>query len=151
MSGLALPVLTIAAALLLDLLPLPGMAAPWLLPAVLYHWRVEQPERLPPVVTFAVGLLADALGGLPLGVTAAALLLAQGLLAPRQRWLRRQGWLLLWAGFVAFAALLAGAPLPAAPVIAETGLSVLAFPVVAGLLAFLPRPEPAPARAAARG
>ena len=162
MSGLALPVLTIAAALLLDLLPLPGMAAPWLLSAVLYHWRVEQPERLPPVVTFAVGLLADALGGLPLGVTAAALLLAQGLLAPRQRWLRRQGWLLLWAGFVAFAALLAalrwtllallaGAPLPAAPVIAETGLSVLAFPVVAGLLAFLPRPEPAPARAAARG
>ena len=162
MTGLVLPVLTLAAALLLDLLPLPGTAAPALLPAILYHWRVEQPERLPPIVTFAFGILADALGGLPLGVTAAALLLAQGLLAPCRRWLRRQGWLVLWLGFLAFAALvaalrwtllaiLAGAFLPAAAVVAETGLSVLAFPGVAGLLALLPRSEPATARATARG
>ena len=108
MTGLVVTALTVAGAILLDLLPLPGLPAPWLLPAVLYRWAVDQPERLPPLVTFAAGIVADALGGLPLGVTATSLLLAQGLLRPRQRWLRRHGWAVAWLGFLAFVFLVTG-------------------------------------------
>jgi rod shape-determining protein MreD len=161
-TGLAVTALTVAGALLLDLLPLPGLPAPWLLPAVLYRWAVDQPERLPPLVTFAAGIVADALGGLPLGVTATSLLLAQGLLRPRQRWLRRHGWAVAWLGFLAFVflvtglrwallSLTGGSMPPLAPAAAEAGLSALVYPLVAGVLACLPRQDPGSAHAAAPG
>jgi rod shape-determining protein MreD len=144
------PVLTMAGALLLDLLPMPILPAPWVLLAVLYHWSVIQPERLPPMVTFAFGIAADALGGFPLGVTGTSLLVVQALLRPRQCWLRQQGWPVIWLAFLAVAAMAAalrwalssvldGRMLPVAPIATEAGLSVLVYPLVTGAMALLPR------------
>ncbi len=162
MTGALLPVLTMAGALLLDLLPLPEAPAPWLLLAMFYRWAVAGPGRLSPLVTFAFGCAADALAGIPLGVTAAALLVAQALIRPWQRWLRRQPWPVAWLVFPIVAALVAGLRwiilsllmgrmLPAAPVVAEAALSVAVYPLAAGLVTLLTGKDPATAHAAARG
>jgi rod shape-determining protein MreD len=138
-------------AVLADLLPMPGTVMPSLLLPAFYHWTLERPEHLPPAVPFAAGCAADALGGMPLGATAAALLIVQALLRPRRRWLTRQTWPVVWAGFVVMATAAAvlrwglvslglGRLVPGAPVSAELAATVLIYPVVAGLLAWIAPP-----------
>ena len=153
-------------AVVLDLLPLPNAAplasAPSLLIAVFFYWTVHRPDLLPPLALFGLGCLLDAVGGMPVGVTAVAMLLARALLLSGQRWLHAQPWPVVWACFLPAAIMVAGLrwglvslvlgrvfPLP--PVMLEAGLSFLAYPVVAGLLALVQRRAMAATRAAAGG
>jgi rod shape-determining protein MreD len=147
-----LPAATLLAAVILDLLPLPGpdplAAWPDLSGAVFFFWTVQRPDLLPPVAVFGLGILADAVAGLPIGVTSVALLTGRALLLPGQRWLVALPWPLAWACFLPLATLLAalrwslvslvqGQIVPMAPVLAETGLAMLAYPLVAGLLGLI--------------
>ena len=111
------PLLTGLAAALLDLLPLPDAAprslAPFLTVCVVYFWTVYRPDLLPPLAVFVVGLALDAAGGLPLGLTALCLLIARALLMPGQRFLLRQPFPVVWAGFLLVVLAVAGAALAA--------------------------------------
>jgi rod shape-determining protein MreD len=154
---------TATAAVLLDLLPLPDSApravAPSLLVCVFYFWTVSRPETLSPAVVFALGLVLDAAGGMPLAVTSLALLLARGMLLLARRRLLGQPLVVLWASFLPAALMVAGLrwmlaslaigrPLPLEPMLRESAVTFVAYPVVAGLLARLQRRSMARSRAA---
>ena len=147
-----LPVLTLMAALIIDLLPLPSpgplVAWPNLYGAAFFFWTLQRPDLLPPIALFGLGILSDVVAGLPIGVTSVALLAGRALLLPGQRWLLAQPWPLAWTCFVPLAMLLAGLRwglvsllqarlFPLAPVLVEAGLAVLAYPLVAGLLSLI--------------
>jgi len=91
------------AAVLLDLLPLPGAAGATVGPSVtlcvVYFWVVHDPDLLPPMVLFALGLVLDALGGMPPGLSALALLLVRLALLGSRRLLLAQPFVVVWAGF----------------------------------------------------
>lgn len=150
LPGILAPVLTAVGAIALDLLPMPNAApqaaAPSLLLATVYFWTVHRPDLLPPLALFGLGCLLDAGGGVPVGVTPLALLVGRGLILSGQRWLHRQPGPVIWACFLpvammvdglrwGLASLARGGPLPVAPVLLETALSFLAYPLVAALLA----------------
>jgi rod shape-determining protein MreD len=157
--------LTVLGAVAIDLLPLPhtapGVLVPSLLVGVSCFWTIHRPDLLPPALLFAVGMLADAAGGAPVGVTALCLLVARLLLVPWRRFLARQAMVTVWlpllpvllavgaARWVLMSAL-SGAAFPLWPVLIEAGLTFAAYPAIAGLLAGLQR-RPLPSPHAARG
>ena len=73
-----------------------------------YFWTLHRPDLLPPVGLFVLGVVLDAVGGMPVGVTALPLLLVRA--APRrgQRWLRGQASPVAWACFLPAAMIVAG-------------------------------------------
>ena len=60
---------------------------------------VHDPDLLPPMVLFALGLVLDALGGMPPGLSALALLLVRLALLGSRRLLLAQPFVVVWAGF----------------------------------------------------
>ena len=107
----AAPLLTGIVAVCIDVLPLPNPApnslAPFLTVCVVYFWTVYRPDLLSPWAVFALGLALDAVAGLPLGLTALALLLARGVLLSGQRFLLAQPFVVVWACFVPIVLLVA--------------------------------------------
>jgi hypothetical protein len=112
-----------------------------------------------PVVTFALGFLLDAAGGLPLGLTSLALLIVRGALLTGQRILAAQPFPVMWACFMAAALavelvrwLAASAYwarlLPLQPVLFQTCLTIAFYPVANALLSRLRHLVPGPAYAA---
>jgi rod shape-determining protein MreD len=159
LPGAILPALTVIGAVVLDLLPLPT-AAPSFLIATFYFWTVHRPDLLPPISLFALGCLTDAIGGMPVGTTPLAILLARALILSGQRWLHRQAWPIVWASFLPVAIAIAclrwgsaslarGGVLPMPPAMLEAFATFLAYPVVASLLGLARSRTMAPARAAA--
>lgn len=71
-----------------------------LLPAVtlgcVWFWSVHRPAAMPPPAIFAIGVLLDLLGYLPLGVGVLTLLLAHGIAMRWRRFLGQQGFALNW-------------------------------------------------------
>jgi rod shape-determining protein MreD len=93
--------------MLLTLTPFGFADQAQLLPAVtlscVWFWSLFRPASMPPPVVFAVGLLLDLLGYLPLGVGVLTLLAAHGIALRSRRFLTRQGFLVVWLVFVAIA------------------------------------------------
>ena len=146
------PLATVLLAVVLDLLPLPNTApqslAPFFTVCVFAYWALFSPGLMSPAVTFAVGLLVDAAGGLPLGLTSLALLVARSVLLTGQRFLVAQPFPVLWGCFVATALAVElvrwlvasgywGRLLPLQPVLFQTGLTIAFYPVVNALLSRL--------------
>jgi len=85
---------------------LPGQAQilpAWVL-ACVFFWSLFRPAAMSPPVVFLIGVLADLLGQMPLGVSVVVLLAAHGLALRVRRVLPRQGFLVVWLVFVAVAA-----------------------------------------------
>ncbi|MDF1585209.1 rod shape-determining protein MreD [Marinimicrococcus flavescens] len=161
----SLPALTVLLALLLDLLPAPRTGpqpvAPSLLLSVAYYWLALRPELLPTGVLFLLGLVADAAGGQPLGLTPLALLAGHVAVAACRRLLYLRAFGGLWIGFAAMlatselvawlvASLWQARLLSLQPAFAEATLSLAAFPAVAWLLSLLLTLLPAPVHAPGR-
>ena len=123
---------------------IPGQAV--LLPAVtlgcVWFWSVFRPVSLPPPVVFALGVLLDLLGYLPLGVGVLILLVTQGLALRGRRFLGQQGFAVVWLAFsvVAFGAaaltwtlvaLLRLRLIPVGPSILEAVLTASLYPALA--------------------
>jgi rod shape-determining protein MreD len=85
---------------------IPEQAA--LLPAValccVWFWSVFRPDSMPPPIVFALGLLLDLLGYLPLGVGVFTLLAVHGVALLLRRSLSRAGFLWIWCVFAGVAA-----------------------------------------------
>lgn len=143
------PLITGLVAVLLDLLPLPNPApqslAPFCTVGVFYFWTLYRPDLMTPAAAFLIGLVLDAVGGMPLGLTSLALLLVRSLLLTGQRFLVAQPFAVIWACFVLVAGAVAavrwamtslwwGHIFAVRPVIMEAALTVAIYPVLALIL-----------------
>lgn len=146
------PLLTGLVAMGLDVLPvpLPRPLAPWALVCVFYFWTLYRPDLLPVSAVFGLGLLADAVAGLPLGLTALALLLARVVIVSAQRFLLAQRFVVVWACFLpvlalvgalrwALASLFWSRAFPPGPLLVEAGSTFSVYPLIGWLLAGLQR------------
>lgn len=82
-----------------ELLPAVTMVAVW-------FWSLARPDTMPPPLVFVIGLLADLMGYMPLGVTAFTLLAIHGIATSVRRALATRGFALIWVAFslIAFTA-----------------------------------------------
>ncbi len=78
-----------------------------LLPAfgviAVYYWTVNTPSAMPAGVAFLIGLVADVLGGTPLGLSALILVLLQYATLSQRRALAGRPFVVAWFGFVLLA------------------------------------------------
>ncbi|MGF1476600.1 MAG: rod shape-determining protein MreD [Geminicoccaceae bacterium] len=147
-----LPFLSALIAVLVDRLPVAetdgGTLFPWLTIAVLFFWSIYAADLIPVWATFLIGLLNDALAGLPLGFTALALVLGRELVIARHRYFHAKPFLVIWASFAVLvsaieflravtAMLWFGHLIDPMPVVFAAGLTVAAYPFVAWLLSYL--------------
>ena len=109
---------------------LPGFAqvAPMLPLIAIYHWTVYRPELMPAVAVFLVGLLQDALSGLPFGVNTLVYLIAYGVVLTQRSFLVGKSFPIVWFGFA-----LVGA---AATLVAWGLVSAISATVVEGRAGF---------------
>lgn len=144
----ALPVATLFLAAVFEVLPLGipswGAVAPSLTLAVTYYWSVQRPDLIQPHWIFLIGILADILTGVPLGLGAVVLLVVRGLISTQRRYLGLS-FLFFWGGcgLTVFAAALLEALLasvvfaqllPLEPVLTASILTVAVFPPLAWTL-----------------
>lgn len=103
-----LPALTAVIAVMLDVVPVPaagaGRTGPLSVLCVVGFWSVYRPDLMPVALVFAIGLFADALNGLPLGLTPLMLILVHTLIVAQQRWFLARSFTVVWACFAALAA-----------------------------------------------
>jgi rod shape-determining protein MreD len=75
-----------------------------ILPAVtigcVYFWSLFRPASLPPPIVFAIGLLLDLLGYLPIGVSVLSLLILHGVVLRSRRALAQQRFLVVWLALI---------------------------------------------------
>ena len=139
-------------------LGLPGQAElQWaVLLGCVFFWSLFRPGSLPPLLVFALGLLADLLGYGPIGIGVLIVLATQGLALLWRIELARQPFWLVWLAFgavaVAAAALQWGLTsvltlrlLPVQPALFQAAVSTGLYPLLAVLLnrAHLSVAEPA--------
>lgn len=149
-AGLFVPVLTIALAALVMMLPIaPRIGAysfmPALTLAVLFIWLIERPDHLPPFAVLAVGLFVDLAQGGAVGLSAFVyLLLSSALMTQRYSIaaLPERG---LWTAFSLFVAasvlltyvvalLYYGRFVSPLPLLAEGFMTAAVFPLVRAAL-----------------
>ncbi len=121
-----------------------GQAA--LLPTValtcVWFWSLFRPAAMAPPIVFAIGLMLDLLGFLPLGVGAVTMLTTYGIAQRLRRFLSRQGFTVVWLIFItvacgiaamnwALVSLLTFSFEPAGPVFFQAGLAAAMYPAVA--------------------
>jgi rod shape-determining protein MreD len=143
---------TLISAALVDLLPLPDSSGRWpmpsLLPCVLFYWTLVRPIGITDALLLALGILVDAVSGLPLGCTAMALLVARTVAHALRRVLLDQPPFVVWAGFLVVAlawqatrwvlvSLALGHPFPLRPQLLELIGSLAVYPAVAAMLSML--------------
>ena len=87
-------------------LPIPGYArvVP-LLPLIgIYHWTIFRPDLMPAYAVFVIGVLLDALTGMPIGVNALTFLVVYGVVLSQRRFFVGKSFVILWLGFALVAA-----------------------------------------------
>ncbi|MSO81376.1 MAG: rod shape-determining protein MreD [Alphaproteobacteria bacterium] len=139
---------------LLSVLPMPVAGLATVMPAfglmAIYYWVVLRPDLLPRVVVFALGLVVDALSGLPFGVHALVYLLVHAAMLDQRRFIAGRPFWLFWscfamvavaaqAGTWVIASLLRGAVLAPLATLATTCLTIAAFPLATFVLVRLQR------------
>ncbi len=93
----------------LTALPIPhaGLIKPQLVLMAVYYWSIFRPTLVPTWLCFVVGLLLDILSGMPTGLQAFILVLAQSMIRDQRKFLMAQPYISLWAIFGAVAAMAA--------------------------------------------
>jgi rod shape-determining protein MreD len=115
-----------------------------------WFWSLFRPASMPPPAVFALGLLLDLVGYLPLGVGVLTLLTAHGIALLWRRFVIEQGFALAWLAFLpialggavmvwALTALLSLRVLPAGPALFQALMTAALYPVLAIPLAWAHR------------
>ncbi len=135
--------------LVLHVVPLgvPGLpqVAPLLPLMAVYHWAIYRPDLMPPAAVFVIGLLQDALTGVPVGINAAVLLLVYGGVTAQRRFFVGKSFAVIWMSFAMVAAVAALASwllaalyhvtlLDARPVLVQFLLTAAVYPALAWAL-----------------
>lgn len=94
----------------LTALPIPhaGLIKPHLVLMAVYYWAIFRPTLIPTWLCFIVGILLDILSGMPPGLQAFILVLAQSLVRDQRKFLMAQPYISIWAIFGIVAAMGAG-------------------------------------------
>ncbi|WP_159351140.1 rod shape-determining protein MreD [Roseomonas harenae] len=147
----AVPGVTTALGMILAAAP---VGLPSILPAVglagVFFWSLFRPGSMPAPVAFGMGLLQDLLGFAPLGIGVLTLLLTHAAALRLRRVLAKQSFLLVWLAYCGFAllavgigyvlqALLAWQVPSTTPAIAQLGLTIGLYPLLAWLMACVHR------------
>jgi len=94
--------------ILIGLLPFgaPDLARvmPSMLLIAVYYWSIYRPEFMPAVAVFWLGVLQDAMSGVPLGLSSLVLLGVHGICQSQRRLFLRSTFLVGWWGFLIVAA-----------------------------------------------
>lgn len=89
---------------LVDIVPLPFLGSAAIRPEffimVIYFWAIFNPLMLSPLVLFILGLVIDALAGLPLGMHAFFYLLVYFIIRQQRRFLLGQSFFILWIVYI---------------------------------------------------
>ena len=64
-----------------------------------YYWALHQPDMLPAVGVFLIGLLQDLLSGTPIGLGAFSLLVGYGIVVSQRRFFHGKSFQVVWWGF----------------------------------------------------
>lgn len=80
-------------------LPFAAALQPSFVLIAVYFWAVYRPRLLPPVALLVIGIILDALLGLPFGLQALLFLLLYALLRAQRHYLSGQTFLIQWLGF----------------------------------------------------
>jgi rod shape-determining protein MreD len=143
----AAPSVSTAVAMILAAAP---VGLPSVLPAValagVFFWSLFRPASMPALAVFGLGLLQDLLGFAPLGIGVLTLLLTHFAALRVRRVVAKQSFLLVWLAYCGFAALAVGLGYvlqallgwqvpPATPAVAQLGLTIGIYPLLAWLMA----------------
>ncbi len=133
-------------------IPVPyyAVVAPSLPLMAVYYWVVLRPDLMPRTAVFAIGVVHDALTGVPLGVSALVLLLAHAILSSQRRFLVGKSFWVFWLGFVMLApaagaltwllmTLLRGALVAPDATLFNVLMTIAVFPLLAWLLFHMQR------------
>lgn len=150
----ALPLLSVIIVLTIEALPWPwegvvALGSNLVLMAV-YYWVLYRPDLFTPITVFLIGLMVDAIGGLPLGLSALGYLILFSALMKLRNLIANHPFFMLWAGFAATVlcftfwqwlglCLLHGEVMALSPGLINSLLASLLFPAVAALLIMLHR------------
>ena len=97
------PFLLTLALVILTLIPfhIPGMARimPLLSLVAIYHWGVYRSDLLPAYAVFLIGLVQDALSGVPMGVYTVIYVVAYSVVAAQHRFFSGKSFYIVWLGF----------------------------------------------------
>jgi len=142
-------------AVILSVVPLqvPGLAVatPTVALMAVYYWTVYRPDLMPPSAIFVIGVMLDLLNGTPyIGLSSLTFLVLRSLILVFRGRAANQDFALIWAGFLAAAAVAMGlqwlatcvlsrTPLAARPFMFQGLVTVAAFPIADYLLAQLHR------------
>lgn len=148
--------------MLLTELPFGFAAQTALLPALtlgcVWFWSLYRPAAMPPPAVFAIGVLLDLLGYLPLGVGVLTMLCVHGAALRWRRFLAQQSFAVVWLAFVPLAAGAAGLSwaltallnvrlIPVGPAAFQATLAAALYPALAIPLAHAHRSVADPERA----
>lgn len=131
-------------------LPYLGSVMPPLAFMALYYWACHRPDLFTSAAAFLLGLLNDLLHGLPPGVSALLFTLAHQVIYRLRRLFAGHAFRYLWAGFAVAAGLLMIGEwvlvslvnwrlVPLFPVLVQTVLGILVFPLPCWILIRLQR------------
>jgi len=122
---------------------LPGFAtiAPQLPLVAIYYWAIYRPDLLRPWMAFALGAVADIVGGTPVGISSLVFLAVIGVAGTQRRVLGRS-FLMAWWGFAmigagavllewAMCSLILGALLPPQAAIFQFLMTMAFYPLLA--------------------
>ncbi len=143
------PVLTTLLLVLFSLIPftIPGLPLVTLAgPMVaVFYWAVYRPDLLPAVAVFAIGFVADVLGGTPIGVSSLVYLFVYGAALSQRRALLGKPFVLAWMALLVIGlgaatiawllnSILLSALVPLRPLFFQTIATVVLFPCFAWVL-----------------
>ena len=88
-----------------------SLLMPLFAPMVIYFWSIYQPQNLPYVSVFLLGLLQDILENNVLGISSISLLLFQVMIGSQRKYIVNNAFIVVWAGFVFFLGIILLMPL----------------------------------------
>jgi len=131
-------------------LPYVGSIMPPLAFIALYYWSTHRPDLFPSSVAFLLGFLNDIINDFPVGVSALLFTVAHQIILRQRRVFAGHSFFMLWAGFaLAATALMIGEWVlialvrwqitPFLPVLMQTVLAIVIFPLPCWILIHLQR------------
>jgi rod shape-determining protein MreD len=151
------PLATLLAAVLVDLLPFaslgPNAVTPSILLVAAYYWTLHRPDLVSSLDLFTLGFAIDLVAGTPLGITSLLLLCVRRMVLAPQRPALVRSFLAGWLGFLVVAATIAalawavsalvhGSVFPLGLLAVETALTVAIYPPLAAALSAIARALP---------